>query len=62
MDWSYITPSKAMENLNEIGMNLIRRIVQECNKLDESEKVAEIDGIISLIDDVKESMEDRNED
>lgn len=57
LDWNYITPARAMENLNIIAMDLIRLIVQECPSMDESEKVAEIDGVISLVDAVAESME-----
>lgn len=56
LDWNYITPAREMENLNIIAMDLIRMIVQECTSLDESEKVAEIDGVISLVDAVAESM------
>lgn len=57
LDWNYITPARATENLNIIAIDLIRMIVQECTSLDESEKVAEIDGVISLVDAVAESME-----
>ena len=57
LDWNYITPARATENLNIIAMDLIRLIVQGCPSMDESEKVAEIDGVISLVDAVAESME-----
>ena len=57
LDWRFIAKKNLTVNLNAIAMETIRLIVQGCPTMDESEKVAEIDGIISLVDAVAESME-----
>lgn len=57
LDWRFVDQKQLTENLNAIAMDLVRLIVQECQTMDESDKVAEIDGVISLIDAVAESME-----
>ena len=57
LDWRFVDKKQLTENLNAIAMDLVRLIVQECRSMDESDKVAEIDGVISLVDAVAESME-----
>lgn len=57
LDWRFVDQKQLTENLNAIAMDLVRLIVQGCPSMDESDKVAEIDGVISLVDAVAESME-----
>ena len=57
LDWRFVDQKQLTENLNAIAMDLVRLIGQECRSMDESDKVAEIDGVISLVDAVAESME-----
>lgn len=60
--WNYYTRSEIKENMKEIALAGIKRIIWEVDSLDNDEKVAEIDGIITFLDDIEESMEELDDD
>ena len=60
--WNYAGIDEIHQNLKDIALAGIKRIVWEVDSLDNDEKVAEIDGIITFLDDVEESMEALDDD
>ena len=56
MDWHYITEEKVINNLNILSMELIRGMVNDESAWNQ------IRGLLKLIDAVKESMEEADDD
>lgn len=62
MRWNYQGKDEIHHNLKDLALAGIRRIIWECDMLNNDEKVAEIDGILTFLDDIEESMEDKDDD
>lgn len=59
--WDYVMQEEIHRNLIDIALVGIRRIIWECDMLNNDEKVSEIDGIITFLDDIEESIEESDE-
>ena len=62
MRWNYMPRDEIHKNLKDLALEGIKRIVWECDSLDDEVKVAEIDGILTFLDDIEEDMEDNDDD
>lgn len=60
--WNYAGIDEIHQNLKDIALAGIKRIVWECDSLDDEVKIAEIDGILTFLDDVEEDMEGKDDD
>ena len=61
MHWDFITKDELKQNLTGIALMNIQRIIWEADGLDDSQKVSEVDGVISFLDDILESMEGKTD-
>jgi hypothetical protein len=61
MHWDFTTKDELKQNLTGIALVNIQRIIWEADGLDDSEKVSEVDGVITFLEDILESMEGKTD-